>query len=391
MRRGMGTLVAGEVALATLLLVVSALAVTDIRLIGHTEAGFRTDGVVTFRVAPDPRTYPKPEDRLAFWERYRDTLGALPGVENVAIATVLPLMGHSGWFFDVEGSRIEADKNAVVLRRWVEPGYFDALDVRLVLGRGFDEFDGRASDTFVAVVNASFVRSHLAPNVSPIGQRIRTGSQAPWETIVGVTADTKHYGLDRDSRPSVYEPWRQNPGLSGQVALVSSGDLAGVVATARRATQDVDAELPLYDVQTMAERVDRGLLTRRASSWMIAIFSAVALILAIAGLYGVISYGVGQRAHEIGIRMALGAQRSAVQALVIRQGLVIVLAGLALGLSGAVALTRVTSSVLIAAGSHSLPVFAGVGGLVLAVALLANWSPARRAARFDPMTLLRRG
>jgi putative ABC transport system permease protein len=309
------------------------------------------------------------------------------------MATLMPLMGHSGWFFDVESdatNKADTEDSVVVLRRWVTTGYFEGLDVRLVKGRGFDDFDGRGEDAFVAVVNESFVRSHIPAGLDPIGQRIRTGTAAPWETIVGVAADVKDYGLDQDSRPSVYEPVRQRPAVSAHVALVSSGPVDAVLADVRRATQSIDAELPLYDVQTMRERIDNGLLARRASSWLIALFSAVALVLAVAGLYGVISYGVGQRAPEMGIRLALGAQRRDVQALVIRQGLLIVAVGLVLGTAAAAAAARGVSSVLVTGGAGEAQVVAGVVGLVLAIAVVANYLPARRAGNLNPVSLLRR-
>ncbi|MEZ5320322.1 MAG: ABC transporter permease, partial [Vicinamibacterales bacterium] len=218
-RRAMAGLVTGEVALATLLLATSGFALVDLRAVGRIDPGFRTEGVLTFRVSPDEARYPTAADRQAFWARYRARLEAIPGVDAVSTATIMPLMGHSGWFFEAEGSTSESERNVVVLRRWVDPGYFETLGVPLRQGRTFDDFDGRTGDG-VAIVNESFVRTHLGSTSSPLGHRIRLGEHMPWLTIVGVVADTKHYGIDQPSRPGVYEPSRQNPNrLGGHVAL----------------------------------------------------------------------------------------------------------------------------------------------------------------------------
>jgi putative ABC transport system permease protein len=243
----------------------------------------------------------------------------------------------------------------------------------------------------VAIVNESFVRSHLGSTPVPVGQRIRVGDEGPWITVVGVAADTRHYGLDRDSRPAVYEPARQLPSrLGSHVAVVTDLTALDLIPALRAATREVDASLPIYDVQLLADRIDDGLVARRSSSWLFAIFSGVALLLATAGLYGLISYGVGQRRRELGIRLALGAQRGALQRQVIAQGLVIVGIGLVLGVGAGWLLSRLASTVLVQPAAAAPVVFAGVIGLVLTVTVLANWAPARRAARVDMMSLLRR-
>lgn len=389
-RHTMGALVAGEVALAVALLVVSGLTVTDLTQIMRVDPGYRTEGVVTYRVQLPEERYPERSDRLAFAETYVERLQAIPGVEEAALASTLPLSGHSGWFFEVEGSDIPAMENAVVLRRWVTPSYFEALDIGLVQGRLFDDFDGRDEESFVIVVNEAFVETHVPPGTDPIGQRIKTGGDdAPWYTIIGVTPEVKHYGLDREMRPGTYEPIRQNPLDAVQVALTTSGATGPVISGARTATAEVDPELPLYSVRTMRERIDETLFARRASTWLIGAFSAVALLLAMAGIYGMISYSVGQRTREISIRMAMGAQTDRVMRDVVGQGMLLVAGGAAAGLALAWAGAGVVSGILVGVSPTTPSVYLAVTGLVLGVAVLANYLPARRAARLDPMVTLR--
>jgi predicted permease len=389
-RRIMSGLVVGEVALAVALLIVSGLTVTDLTRLMRVDPGYRTEGVVTYRVQLPEERYPDRSDRIAFAEHYLERLQAIPGVEEAALASTLPLSGHSGWFFEVEGSDVPAMENAVVLRRWVTPGYFEALDVGLLRGRLFDDFDGRDEESFVIVVNEAFVRTHIPEGTDPIGQRIKTGGDdAPWYTIIGVTPEVRHYGLDRDMRPGTYEPIRQNPLELVQVALTTSGPVGPVTSAARTATAEVDPELPLYSVRTIRELLDETLFARRASTWLIGAFSAVALLLAMAGIYGMISYSVGQRSREISIRMAMGAETVRVMGGVVRQGMALaaggVLAGLALAWAGA----GIVSGILVDVSSTTPSVYLAVTGLVLGVAGLANYLPARRAARMDPMATLR--
>ena len=388
-RRAMSALVVAEVALAVTLLIVSGLTVADLRALTRLDPGYRTDGIVTYRVELPSEQYPERHDRLAFAETYVSELEAIPGVASASLASILPLGGHSGWFFEIEGGEIAPTDNAVVLRRWVSPGYLEAMGVRLVEGRVFDELDGRDEGSLVIVVNESLVRTHVPAGTDAVGQRIRTSEHSPWYTIIGVTADVKHYGVDEDTRPGTYEPMAQNPLSSIQVALSATGDFGAVTAAVRTATEALDPELPLYDVRTLAETLDEALLARRASSWLVGAFSAVALMLALAGVYGVISYSVGRRAHEISIRIAMGARGSRVMRDVVRQGMVLVGTGAVIGLALARAGAGLVSGVLVGVSATSPSVYLAVTALVLAVAALANYLPARRAAGIHPMQALR--
>ena len=389
-RRAISALVTAEVALAVALLVVSGLTVLDLFRLHAVAPGYRTEGVITYRLELPDERYPEREDRRAFMESYLDRLEAIAGVDEAALASTLPLSGHSGWFFEVEGSEIPPMDNAVVLRRWVTPSYGDALDVRLVRGRWIEQSDNREGQPPVAVVNEAFVRTHVPEGTEPVGVRIRTGGEdAPWSTIVGVAADVRHYGVDREMRPGTYEPLRWNPQPFIQVALTTSGEPAPVLSAARSVTQATDPELPLFDVRTMRERLDETLSARRATTWLIVTFSAVALLLAMAGIYGMISYSVSQRTREISIRMAMGARMAGVMREVVGRGMGLVGLGAVVGLALARVGAGVVSSLLVGVRPDTPSVYAVVTALVLGVAVLANYLPARRASRLDPMETLR--
>jgi predicted permease len=394
-RRGMGLLVMGEVALAVVLLVVGGLSVLDVWRLGRVDPGFRVAGVTSYALSLPSARYPDADSREAFIEDYLERLRAEPGVAHVAAASSLPLSGHWGWFYVVEGDppRGKEDTNPVVLQRVVTPGYLETMGVQLLAGRGFDEFDGREEGAGVVIVNETFARTRMGGVEGAVGRRIAPGTGAPdeedWLTVVGVTRDVMHYGVDTPMRPGVYQPWRQIP-LSGmQIALVYDGSTADAVATARRVTADLDPELPLASVRTMSESMDRSLWTRRATSWLIGTFSAVALLLAVAGLYGVISYSVSERTREISVRMAVGAGHGQVLAQVVRQGMVLVAAGVGVGLLGSLAVGGLVSGILVEVGAREPTVYIAVTALLLVVAALANFVPARRASRLDPMVALR--
>jgi putative ABC transport system permease protein len=394
-RRVMSMLVSGEVALALTLLVVGGLTVLDARRLADVDPGFEADGLIGYRLSLPEGRYDA-ETRLTFVDDYLSRLEALPGIESAAVASSLPLSGHWGWFFVAEGAppRGEDDSNPVVLNRVVSPSYFETAGVEFVSGGPFDDFHGRERGTRAVVVNETFVRTHLSHVENPIGARVVSGTDLPddpsWMTVVGVTRDVKHYGVDEEMRPGVYQPIRQFPLAGFQVALRVQGESSAILSQVRALTAEIDSELPVFDVVTMNDEMDEALWARRASSWLIAAFSAVALLLAVAGLYGMISYTVGQRTREISIRMAVGAQREDVLRQVVRQGMVLVAVGTIVGLGISLAGARVVSGLLVGVAPTEPLVYGGVTLLVLVVAATANYLPARRAARLDPMEALRR-
>jgi len=394
----MSLLVSGEVALALALLVVGGLSVMDVRQLGKLDPGFDAEGLVSYSISLPSARYADGDARLAFVDEYLPRLQAIPGIESAAAASMMPLSGsHSGFFLMVDGApaRAEDEANPVVLHRIVSPSYFETAGVEFAAGRAFDDFDGREDGTAAIIVNERFVETHLSHLDNPIGARVMPGTSigddptATWLTVVGVTRDVKHYAVDQVMRPGIYRPLRESPLSSFAVALRVRGESEPIIAQARALTAEMDSQLPLYNIRNMTEQVDNSLFTRRAMSWLIGAFSTVALLLAIAGIYGVISYSVGQRTQEISIRMAMGAQKEDVLGQVVRQGMGLVVIGVVIGLGISLAGAELVSGILVGVDATNPMVYAGVTLLLLAVAGVANYLPARRAASLDPMRALR--
>jgi predicted permease len=391
-RRTLAMLVAAEVALAAMLLVGSGLMLRAWQRLQAKDPGFRVDNVLTFAVALPDAAYPS-ERWAGFWEDLLTRLDAIPGVEGAGAVTCLPLTCHWGNFYEVEGQppREAGEADPVILRRIATPGYFAALDIGLRSGRFFEEGEGSEEGARVVVVNESFARLYWPDGTDPVGKRLRwRGSEeAAWMTIVGVAGDVQHYGLETPMRPGLYTPLRQDVHNVMAVALHTSGDPNALVAPARAALQAIDAELPLFEVRTMDEYMRRSLSGRALYSWLLGVFGAISLILAIGGTYGVTSYLVTQRTREIGIRVALGARASNVVGTVLRSGMATVALGLATGLIAAFAAARFISGLLFGVSPRDPVVFLGVVGVLLGTAMVANVVPARRAARIEPMRSLR--
>ena len=392
-RRILSSLVVGEVALALVLLVVAGLSIRDFQTLQAVDPGFRPEGVLTFRVDLPRIDYGEVEERLQFLEAYSERLGALPGVEVAAVANVVPLAGHWGTGFQVENAppRDPDEPTPIILNRVASPGYFQAMGVTLQSGRVFTEMDGREEESRVVIVNETAVRRFFPPDQDPIGARARYGDESPWMTVVGVTRDVKHYGQDEEMRPGVYVPLAQYV-IDGPIFVVrTSLDPTSLVAPARRTLQELDPNLPIYDVRTMSDRMAESQWVRQASSWLFAVFSGLALLLAVGGIYGVISYGVNQRAFELSIRMALGAEGGQVLGLVMRQGMLLVGIGTVIGLAGAYAAARGLSALFFGVGALDPIVYGGVTILLVGIAVVANLLPARRASKTNPMQSLREG
>jgi predicted lysophospholipase L1 biosynthesis ABC-type transport system permease subunit len=250
-----------------------------------------------------------------------------------------------------------------------------------------DGLGGRTKES-VIVVNETFVKTFL-PGGNPIGQRVRSGTQNPWSTIVGVVGDVKHYGLEQPVRPGVYLPHPLMPNAGMTVVIRTHGDPAEVATAARAALRDVDPDIPAYDMRTMDERVSRSRSLRAAYSWMLGVFAAMALLLAVGGSYGVTSYLVSQRTRELGIRVALGAGRSDISRTVLRGSLAVVMIGVAVGVAGAVGAGRFLASLLFGVPPYDAMILTLAAVALISTGLMANWLPARRASRVDPMVSLR--
>jgi predicted permease len=390
-RRTLHLLVGAEFALAAVLLVCGGLLLRAYDRVRSVDPGFRIDHVLTFSVALPDATYDQDDKLVAFWDRLSERLAALPGVESFGLVSCPPLGCHLGTFYDIEGRAPGArgQANPVTLVRQASPGYFKAMGIRLEAGRFFVDADGRHGNLSI-IVNQTFVRTFWPGVEDPVGRRIRgTGPNSPWMTVVGMTADVRHYGLERPMRPGVYLPLVQSPNNTMAAVIRTAGDPAALTPAARGAVREIDPDLALYRVQTMEEAVRRSMAQRALYSWLLGIFAAMALVLALGGAYGVTSYLVSQRTREIGIRVALGARRRDITATVLRGSLAVVGTGVVLGIAVSIGAARLLSDRLFGVAPHDASILSLAAVILLTAAVLANWLPARRAARIDPMRSLR--
>jgi predicted permease len=390
-RRTLRLLVGGEFALAALLLVCGGLLFSAFNRVRQVDPGFRPDHVLAFSLSLPEAVYPKDEQKVAFWDSIVGRLDALPGVESAGVVSCAPLGCHWGNFFEAEGQapRSGAREDPVVLYRPASAGYFRTMGIHLRSGRVFDDRDGRNRLAQTVIVNETFARAFWPRGTSPVGQRIKLrGKENPWMTVVGVVGDVKHYGLELPMRPGVYVPMPIDPSPTLTVAVRTKVDPHAAVAMVRGAVRGLDPDLPMFQIRTMEEALQRSLSVRVAYSSLAGVFSMLALVLALAGTYGVTSYLVTQRTRELGIRIALGARTPDIVRSVVSRGLVAVGGGVAAGLVVSLAAVKLLSTLLFGVGRDAA-VIGGVAFLLLATALLANLIPARRAARVDPVRSLR--
>ncbi len=382
-------LVVGEVALSFILLIGAGLLLGSFYRIQSVNPGFVARNVLTMRLSLSQTRYPGDPALTQFWDELVERARTIPDVEAVGLTGTLPF-SEDGWQFDVqvEGQPPpEPGKAPFVEVSVISPDYFRAMGIPLLQGRSFDSQD--AGEPLVAIVSQAFAKRFF-PDSSPIGRRFANPGPNPrWMAIVGVVGDTSRRGLDDRSLPEIYMPYTQNTTRRMSVVARTTATPTGVAAALRAQVQAIDPHQPVYGVQPMEQRVAASLGERRFSMMLLGGFAALAYLLAAVGLFGVISYSVSQRTHEIGIRMALGADRSSVLRLVLRQGLTLTLIGTAIGVGGALCLTRFATSLLFEISPTEPTVFAVVAVLLVGVALLACWIPARRAMQVDPMVALR--
>jgi putative ABC transport system permease protein len=388
-----GLLVVSEVALAMVLLVGAGLMVKSLHRLQQVELGFDPSNLLTLRVSLPAAKYDQPQRQRLFFDELIDNLESQPGVQAVGAVNFLPLSGSGNRRnISVEG-KPENPINAEF--RISNPQYFGAMKAELRKGRLFDEHD-RDNKPYVVVVNETFTHIFL-PGEDPLGKRIKMGgidSPFRWLSIVGVIKDFKHGGVDSEFRPEMYLPYQQPPLPDWNfqamfLAVRTEQELQSAIGAVREAVESIDKEQPIYSVATMEQLVGRSVAPRRFNMLLMVIFSALALLIALIGIYGVMSYSVTQRTRDIGIRMALGARAVNVLSLVIGEGMTLALCGVAIGLAGAFALTRFIASLLFGVTPTDAMTFAVVSVCVLLVALVACYVPARRATKVDPLVALR--
>ena len=383
-------MVVGEIALSVVLLVAAGLTVRDFQGLRNVDPGFAPENVLMYEISLPEFAYEDEEAWLAFFETHLERIRALPGVVSAATIDVPPLGGHSGWFFEIEDAPPE-DPDAprpVTSVRIASSDYIETMDITLLSGRTFLPADGREEGSGVAIVNETFARRYW-PDDSPIGKRIRTNSESPWQTIIGVTRDVKHYGLDTEMRQGVYWPFPAAVRYASTVVVRTAVPPQNLVDPARGVLQEMDATLPMANVSTMSAELEESLWVRKGASRLSGAFSIVALLLAVGGIYGVVSYRVNQRTKEIGIQMALGAGPGLVLAQVLRRGVLIIGIGVGLGLVGAYGAGKLLASVLVDGNSSDPIVYGVVIGILVSATLAANLLPARRAAAVQPADVLR--
>jgi putative ABC transport system permease protein len=387
-------LVVTETALASILLIGAGLSLKSLWRAESVDPGFNPAGELTFRIAA-PSQF-KGEQIPLFYQQVLERVRVLPGVQSAVLARNLPVSGTDPSMpIAIEGTPPPPSQVPVVTRfRAIGPDYFSSLQTSLLGGREFNEHDTTAAPK-VAIVSESLAKLYW-PKENALGKRLKpelTGGE--WCTVVGVAADVRHWAADVDIEPTAYYPYTQVPEaflplLEGSMTVaVRSRNAGGLLSSIRAAVADVDKTVPIYDVKSMEEMVaDSGSL-RRFGMWLIGAFAALALTLAGLGIYGVMAYSVSQRTREIGIRIALGAQGWNVLRLIMEQGAKLALAGVVVGLVGAIALTRVMTSLLFGVSATDLGTFSVIPFIVLVLILVGCYIPARRATKLDPVVALR--
>jgi putative ABC transport system permease protein len=368
------TLVVAEIALAFVVLIGAGLLFSSFARLLAVKPGFNPQHLLTMRILLTNQQYIKSVDRKRFVAELNTRLEALPGVESVGIGDDLPIAGtDSSTTLKIQDQPAVSDDSASVGLHVINPHYFDALGTRLLKGRVFTERDA-ADAPSVFIINETLVRYNSAD---------------PWGEIVGVVEDVKFDGLHLASTPHLFEPYQQNAWSFLVVTIRSPLDQSTLLPTVQREVKALDPNLPVSNVRTMEEVVAQSLATRRFVLLLFGLFAGLALLLALVGIYGLLSASVSQRTRELGIRIALGATPRNVGRLIVGQGLKLILSGIVIGLVSALALQRVIGKLLYGVSPTDPLTFTVISLLLIAVALLACWIPARRATKVDPLTALR--
>jgi putative ABC transport system permease protein len=386
-----GGLAMAQVALSLMLLIGAGLLVRTLWALLRVDPGFRAERVLTVDVGLSAK-YSSGDRVVAAYSELLERVGSLPGVVSAGATQRLPIRGGPyGESFQIEGRPMRSPGDLLEMQyRVVTPGYFSAMEIPLRQGRLLSEQDTETSPR-VVVISERLARLYF-PNESPIGRRVTISDPkaGPWEEIVGVVADVRHWGLDAEPPPEFYVSYRQHWRRYMTFTVRAYGDPLQLAPSVRAAVRAFDKDLVPEEVATMEQVISVSLTQRRLNLMILGSLAALAVGLAAFGLYGVLAYTVTQRTQEIGIRLALGAQRRDIMRLVLRQGVRLVALGLALGLVGASAATRALRSLLFGVGPTDLLSFTAITLLVAAVGLLACYLPARRATKVDPLVALRR-
>ena len=386
-QRTQQTLVACEMAMALMLLVCAGLLLKSFARLQRVDPGFQADRVLTLRTSLPLARYPE-GDEIPFYQRVEERLAALPGVTRVGAVNILPLSGnYSCDGFEIEGRPpFPPAQGPCAESRSATPGYFAAMGIPLVRGRAFDAHDTEQSPKVVVISDEMAQR--FWPNQDPVGARI-VYQRVP-RAIVGVVSGVRHFGLDRDAPFELYTPHAQQPSYhSMTLVLRAPADASSVMPMIQRELWAIDRDVPISEVKTMDQMVAESTVEPRLRTLLVGAFAGLAVLLSVVGVAGVIAYAVNRRTQEIGIRVALGATSGQVVAMMLARGFIPTMVGVAAGLGGALAASRVLTGLLFGVAATDAGVFAGATALLTAAALVATYVPARRATTIDPMLALR--
>ena len=385
-------LIVTEIAVSMVLLVGAGLLGQSFMRLLDVSPGFNPQGVLTTDVVFINKKYAEDERKVATLDEILRSASALPGVQAVGTVDPLPLGGNFvAYSFNIEGrAPFNPSEAPSADRRTITPDYFRAMAIPLVRGRAFNARDAKDAPP-VVVINETFARRFFAGE-DPVGKRLLFDDEpdAPAREVVGVVGDVRHAGLDVEAGPEFYLPYAQAPAVRATLVVrTTAADPASVITPLRDMIRRIDKDIPVYNVKTMGQLLSESVARRRFNMMLLGTFALVALFLAAIGIYGVMSYSVTQRTHEIGIRIALGAQARDVLKMVVRQGMTLVLVGVLIGVVTAFSLTRIMRSLLFGVSPTDVMTFAAVSIVLAGIALLACLIPARRATRVDPMVALR--
>ncbi len=387
LRRGF---VVAQVALSLMLFIGAGLLIKSFWRLTNVNPGFQPDHLLTVHVSLPDQKYPEPAQVIEFFRNMPERLSTLPGVKAVSAVNLLPISGgdpHGE--LTIDGRTFAAGEAPGVSYRRILPNYFRAMGIPLLYGREFDDRDtGGKPD--VVIINQKMAQSYW-PDGNAVGKRIKIGppENEPWVTIVGVVGNVNHTGLDAEPDFATYEPHAKRPWSEMTLLVRTAGDPLNLAGPVQRELKSAEKDILIEDIVTMNRRLDLSVAPQRLNVVLLATFAFIALVLATAGIYGVMAHSVTQRTQEIGLRMALGAQLADVMKMVLRSGMWLALIGIAIGLVGAFFMTGLMSKLLFGVTPTDAVTFASVAGILFVVALLACYIPARRATKVDPTIALR--
>jgi putative ABC transport system permease protein len=382
-------LIVSQVSLTIVLLTGAGLLIKSFVRLQQTPLGFQPERLLTARMTLPASTYSTTAQRLSFADRLLEEIRKQPGMQEAALTSSLPFAaGNMSFAILMNGQEEVRPGMPTASFRSISPDYFRVMAIPLIKGREFSGVDHERAP-MVAVINETMAKRYW-PNANPIGQRIKeTSNESAWREIVGIVGSVRHKARGEEPRPEMFVPWSQVPAGALNLAVRTQIEPASFGTALRHAVTSADANLPLFEVQTMEERLFESVAQPRFRTTLLGVFAALALVMAVIGLYAVLTVSVAQRTHELGVRVALGAQRRDVIGLVLRQGMKLVGLGVGIGLAGAWALTRVLTTLLYDVKATDPLTFMVAPALLVTVALMACWLPARKAAGVDPITTLR--